>query len=173
MLEDPVPEEVWNTHPKFVVPLRSTCFWGISGPVQSRLAGSHGKSGWRPQICARQGGKEQPGQALNESGDKNTTFYLFSNDVFLHKGILIRKSILRYLLQLALSVQLTPLKIRTLELPKQHHRWDKQQPSVHSGFPFQTEDVRPPARIKTSNPTQTHAARNIFSSWRPGLGSVR
>lgn len=91
---------------------------------------------------------------------------------FFHKGILIWESILCYLLQLSLRIQLTLLKIRrTLEFQEQHYQWDKDQPWVHRGFPFQTEDIRPPGRVKISIPTQA-PARNIFCIWRPGLGSV-
>lgn len=63
---------------------------------------------------------------------------------FFHKDILMWESVLCYLLQLSLRIQLTLLKIRrTLEFQEQHYQRDKHQPQVHSGFPFQAEDIRP------------------------------
>lgn len=91
-LEDLVPQKGVKYHQTFVVPLRSTWVWGTPGQV---LAGSRGKSGRSPQICAGQGRARQPGQALNESEDKNIPLYPFSSDVFPHEAILTRKKAFR------------------------------------------------------------------------------
>lgn len=77
VLEDPVPKRMRNTHQKFVVPLRSMWVWGTPGWVPME---NHGEV---PGFV--------PGRELNESRDKNTTFYPFSNYAFLHKDILRTK----------------------------------------------------------------------------------
>lgn len=92
---------------------------------------------------------------------------------FFHKVILMWESILCYLLQLSLMIQLTLLKIRrTLEFQEQHFQWDKHQPQLHSRFSFQIEDIRPPSRVKISSPTST---RNVFfqlKTW-PGICAAK
>lgn len=72
------------------------------------------KIGVKSRDLGRTMGAQQPGWALNESGDKSTTYSPFSTNVFLHKGVFEKKKYF-VLFITALSIQLMPLTIRTLE----------------------------------------------------------